>query len=302
MDRMDKAALYTMGATAGAAVGTFFAGRSMWRGINKAKPIGLLVLAIVAYHTFDSYRESVDIAWSKVETVAERRAEAEAAQKRVAELEAEAAAKTAAAAKAKVEADARDKAKSARWFAVKSGAEKPTDAEQRAMKTVFDRTDQAESWCATAVKSQSKSDFSRFEKELDAALADVTATFLSLGMPPSDAAQFLTVGADIKRQCKDRVAQNKPKPVAKPKINPDEVVVAAKPAPVAPEPVVEAPKPVTPTEPSEVVEARKALKQAGVACNEAYRYDVLFCGGSRTAAHYAYSQAQARLAQALLAK
>jgi hypothetical protein len=300
MKTTDKAALYTMGATAGAAVGTFFAGRSMWRGINKAKPIGLLVLAIVAYHTFDSYRESVDTAWGKAENVVERRAATEAAQKRVVELEAEAAAKTAAAAKAKVEADARDKAKSARWFAVKSGAEKPTDAEQRAMKTVFDRTDQAGSWCAIAVKSQSKSDFTRFEKELDAALADITATFLSLGLPPSDAAQFLTVGADIKRQCKYRVAQNKPKPVAKPKINPDEVVVEAKPAPVASEPaVVEAPAPAPVID--KVAEARKALKKAKAVCMEIYRYGTRFCGDYNSVANVALEAAEANLAATLLA-
>ena len=64
-----------------AAVGSFFAGRSMWRGINKAKPVGLLVLAIVAYHTFDGYRQSVDTAWGKVESVVERREAAAEAEK-----------------------------------------------------------------------------------------------------------------------------------------------------------------------------------------------------------------------------
>lgn len=145
MNTTNKIVIGTAVATVATAAGTFFAGRSAWRGINAAKPVGLIVLAIVAYHTFDSYRASVDTAWEKVETVVERRAEADAAQKRAAELEAEAVEKTRAfnaqkaadmeraekAYQAAVDAEARAKVKP-----VVKAAPKPRTVEQAKPQTV----------------------------------------------------------------------------------------------------------------------------------------------------------------------
>lgn len=50
---------------------SWYAVRSAWHGLNNAKWVGLVVVALVSYHTFDGYRASVDNAWGKVERLFE---------------------------------------------------------------------------------------------------------------------------------------------------------------------------------------------------------------------------------------
>ena len=76
-------------AAAGLTATSWFAARSAWRGLNNAKWVGLVVVALVSYHTFDSYRASVDNAWGKVESVIDGRA-AKAEAERIAAIRVEA--------------------------------------------------------------------------------------------------------------------------------------------------------------------------------------------------------------------
>lgn len=296
MKTADKVLLTTAGVTVASAAAAGFTVKSIWGAITKHKVVGLSLLAIVSYHTFDSYRASVDNAWSKVETVVERRADAAAQEKAAEKTAAFNAQKAADAKKANDEYEAAEAAKVAAILAPYEIPASMTNEECRAdakfMQYFVAHRNQGVP--IAEVKQAYKASIQKtpFDKPAQTmrfimALIDMAyeAPYPASVIVP---ATYQSCMEDTKRH---KIFTAPVKPIAKPKPVPPTEVVVAKPAPT-PEPV----------ESNEVREARAELKKAKAICMEVYRYEQIFCGaaGYNNTAKQNLHAAERQLANALI--